>query len=283
MSQAPSLSAIAWAPVRPSLAKALTDARLQAHHCVQFASAFGISYLTPASDDSHTALSWDAGRGALMSGTVAGVSLGVRLMDLVLLVVRTGAPDVELPTHAHTIDELHEAIRLALATASLAPDRYTLRRHFEIPAHPVATGGRFDASDLAAFNEIARWFGNAAGLLTTTAELHHGSAVACWPHHFDIATLITVGPGRTTGAGLAAGDGYYDEPYFYVNAYPRPAVASLADTLAGGGHWHTHEWIGAVLPGSVIAEAAESQQEQARAFLDTGLSSLRALPPPAED
>ena len=65
-------------------------------------------------------------------------------------------------------------------------------------------------------------------------ERADGSPVRCWPHHFDIATLLTIAPGQTIGVGLEPGDGYYDEPYWYVNQYPAPS-ATPGNQLEGGG------------------------------------------------
>lgn len=38
---------------------------------------------------------------------------------------------------------------------------------------------------------MGRWFGNAHGVLTAVAGRNPDAPrVRCWPHHFDIATLI---------------------------------------------------------------------------------------------
>jgi hypothetical protein len=99
------------------------------------------------------------------------------------------------------------------------------------------------------------------------------SEVRCWPHHFDIATLVDIGSGATVGVGLEPGDTYYVEPYFYVNRHPRPADKTLATTLDGNGSWHTREWIGAVLPGSRVSPA-DGQREQIDAFLDSAVHAM---------
>lgn len=268
-------AAAAWIPVDPSLARALTDARGQLHYCAQFVSGFGISYLPHARDDSHTSMAWDARRGALVSASFDGVSLALRLADLALLVIRDGFPDVELPAHGRSIAALTDRVRAALSVAGLDAVRFTLARHFEIPTHPLADGASFDVGDRKAFAALAAWYGDAAQVLEEIREARDGSPVRCWPHHFDIATLITVGEGRTTGAGLSPGDTYYDEPYFYVNAYPAPSRDALGAALAGAGRWHTFEWIGAVLPGSHVAANGASQRVQMRDFLRSALSALR--------
>jgi len=61
------------------------------------------------------------------------------------------------------------------------------------------------------------------------------SDVLCWPHHFDIATLVTFASDRSSSVGLSPGDGSYDEPYYYVNVHPQPDPAQLTDRLKGEG------------------------------------------------
>jgi hypothetical protein len=62
--------------------------------------------------------------------------------------------------------------------------------------------------------------------------------------------LIVLPPaGRSVGIGLSPGDHYYDEPYFYVSAYPSSAPEALPpwDEL---GHWHTTEFTSLILTAS---------------------------------
>src|SRR4029079_7803840 len=101
------------------------------------------------------------------------------------------------------------------------------------------------------------------------------SDVRCWPHHFDIATLITPAEGKSVGVGLEPGDNYYDEPYFYVNMLPAPDAKALPDSLEGDGVWHTQEWIGAVLPVSRITSDSQSQESQVQRFLRSAIDTAK--------
>jgi len=86
--------------------------------------------------------------------------------------------------------------------------------------------------------------------------------------------LIHVEPGKTIGVGMEPGDVYYDEPYFYVNTTPTltspPTVA-----LPSGGVWHTREWIGAALRGSLVS--TDSASAEIRAFLMSAMAAVREL------
>jgi hypothetical protein len=102
------------------------------------------------------------------------------------------------------------------------------------------------------------------------------SPVRCWPHHFDIATLVSIpggAPGevRTIGVGLSPGDGSYAEPYFYVTPWPAPDGPTLPE-LPAGAAWHRAGWFGAVLTGTAIFHDAEAtppaRKRMIRDFLD---------------
>src|SRR5581483_6315426 len=199
----------------------------------------------------------DAARNALMSHAARGVkgyvAVGVQPRGLNVVIVRDGAVVQQIALPGLTIATVTERIRATLDDEGFDATRYTLDRHYELPAHPLANGAAFRA-DAVALDELARWFNNAAIALGRVArEVQGASAVRVWPHHFDIATLVSYGDDKFNGLGLEPGDGYYAEPYFYVNASPQPRADQATAPLAGGGAWHTNESIGAVLPGSRVA------------------------------
>jgi hypothetical protein len=184
----------------------------------------------------------------------------------------------EYRLHGRTIVETRDWIRSQIKLLGADGSHYSLSRDYEIPRHDVTYGEAFDASDLPHFEELARWFADASALLSSvTRSSLVASELRCWPRDFDIATLIEVAPGRTIGVGLELGDEYYDEPYFYVSSHPQPAASrTRSRPLWGDGTWHTHDWVGAVLPGSRLG-AASSQERQIREFLDSALSACRTL------
>jgi len=270
-----------WQALNPSIARELADARLQLHHAAQFATAMGISYLARQPDDSHTNLGWDRKHEALRSREVRALSHAVRVAvrprDLTLLVLVDGSIGQRIPLHGSTISQVEIALRASLNAAGLDGRRLTLRRHYDLPSHHVAGGDPFDSSRVADFAELANLYGNAAALLSDLRSRIAGSEVRCWPHHFDIATLATIAPGRTSGAGMSPGDEMYPEPYFYVNAYPAPAADRVRAPLQGGGTWHTEVWTGAVLTGSRLTANASDQPTQVGAFLDSAVEACASL------
>jgi hypothetical protein len=271
-----------WQPVRPEESQRLSDSRQQIHHAAQLAAAAGISFLKPAEDDSHASLEWIPTLAGLFSRPIPAPTvfrIGVRPVDTALLIVtENDKPFGEYRLHGKTITEAVDWIRSQISGLGADGSRYTLKRHYEIPRHEVAIGDAFDASDRARFEELAKWFANGFALLNSLARsIDDASEVRCWPQHFDIASLIQSTPDRTIGIGLEAGDEYYEEPYFYVNTHPQPRASQVQTRpLWGRGSWHTHGWIGAVLPGSKLGPAS-AQEQQVREFMDSAISACRGM------
>lgn len=271
----------AWLPLHPDISLSLRGSRLQLHHAAQFATALGISFLPPEEDDSHTNLGWESVHEALCSREVptpdGALQVALRPHDLTLLVVLDGAITRRIPLHGLTISHVETALCDAVNDAGLDGRRLTMNRHYEIPVHPVAAGEPFDARAGAEFSELANWYSNAASRLEELRRRTAGAEVRCWPHHFDIATLATIAPGRSSGAGMLPGDEQVPEPYYYVNAYPPPPPERATAVLPGGAYWNTDGWFGAVLTASRLSSDPVAQASQVGSFLDSAFEACAAL------
>ncbi|HYX23808.1 MAG TPA: hypothetical protein VFC23_06615, partial [Thermoanaerobaculia bacterium] len=198
----------------------------------------------------------------------------------------------ELPLEGHTLDAAYEWLRVEVERLLGRPLEKPLERPGEdFPAHPVGSGTPFSTAG-PAFAEVGRYFADADRVLRALADRNRGaSPVRCWPHHFDVATLILLDSqvnagsdpekARSIGVGLSPGDGAIAEPYFYVLPWPAPPTDALP-RLAGGGRWQTAGWVGAVLEASSFAHftSAGSNGSQARRvedFLDSAVAGSRQL------
>jgi hypothetical protein len=267
----------------------LIDARLQLHFAAQAAAAVGKQLVPHQPDYGEQSFQWQAGPRALAQGLVAGnppFRAALRPSPAALLLLDdNGAVLEEFPLEGKTLDEAYEWTQIEV--------ELLLGRHLEkplerpgddFPAHPVARGAVFSTSG-PGFAELGRYFANADRVLRALADRNPGaSPVRCWPHHFDLATLIPLDPGadpekaRSIGAGLSPGDGVIAEPYFYVLPWPAPPTQRLPQ-LAGGGRWQTAGWVGAVLPASSFTNAATngSQARRVEEFLDSAVAGSRLL------
>lgn len=265
----------------------LRNARLQAHWAVQVLSAAGETFLEPAPDTSHTAMTWDAKQGAFFGRTLSGTRacrVALRLADLTLLLLgEDDSPVAELALPGHTLAEAYRFTAQAVhAHTRAAQPRPLVHPGYPLDPHPLAEAGRFERD--AGLPELARWVANAASALRRLErETPSAGEVLCWPHHFDLATLITVemdragDPVRTVGVGFSPGDEFIEQPYWYVNHGPATERIDLPGLAEG--EWFTDGWIAAVLRGDVLVAAgcASDQEGRLRAFLASAVPASRAL------
>lgn len=267
---------------------ALGEARLQAHHAVQWATRAARANLTPMPGDSQTNLGWDRANAALVSHdlpmrTDSPLRVGLQIATMTLVVLRGATPAEQFALDGHRHAEAGAWLdRLAMSAGLALPGGESLP--YAIPAHPVGDGAAYaTATHRAEFAALAHWFAAADDVLEDIrASLPQGAAspVRCWPHHFDIATLWTLGDGdaetaRSVGIGMSPGDAYYAQPYFYVSPWPRPAPEKLPP-LPAPGHWHTADFIGAILTGDAIV-AMPDRRAGTRQFLDAAIAAARGL------
>lgn len=270
-----------WRPTGRVAPTGLLDARLQVHHAVQLVVSASISYLPPSSDDSHTNLEWIPQLSAMAGRALPGASgwrVALRPADLALLVT---APDWiiagEFLLAGQTVADADRWMRDVLGRSGFDPSRLTQKKHYEIPAHAVALGQPFQLATDESFAEVSAYYGDAWCLTTAICREQTGaSEPRIWPHHADLATLITVAtpngsPRRTIGVGLSPGDDSYAQPYIYIGPYPHPPSDRLPPLSIG--RWHTAGWIGAVLLGAEFT--GETGANRALAFCRQGIEACQ--------
>ncbi|NKB80906.1 MAG: hypothetical protein GKS05_03210 [Nitrospirales bacterium] len=269
-----------WQPIGAISTSSLLDARLQLHWAVQIVGSFGNTVLEPQADDSQSNLGWVDSQGALCSHASSdGICVGLRLADLTLLFFTPQhTTPIELRLSAQTLQQalVWLATTYAQASGSAAPKPFALR-DYDMPAHPVAQGMPFSMNDSVPYQELHRWYSNAnSAIHEITAPWSQALPIRCWPHHFDIATLVALDPekgsedARSVGCGMSPGDHTYPEPYFYVTPWPYPKKETLP--ALSGGFWHTEGWVGAILTTSVLTETKsnETQAQQVQQFFHDG-------------
>jgi hypothetical protein len=269
-------------------ASGLRDARLQAHWAVQVLAAAGETFLEPAPDTSHNAMSWDVKQGAFFGRVLSATRpcrVALRVADLTLLVLGAdAAPFAVLALPGRTLGEADDFVAEQVqATTRAERARPLVHPRYELEPHPLARGGRFERA--AGLPELARWYANAESVLRRLErETPSAGEVLCWPHDFDLATLITVEmdrsgePVRTVGAGFSPGDRFVAQPYWYVSHAPSTERCKDLPALEAG-EWFSEGWLGAVLRGEALVAAGGASEQQARleAFFTSAISASRAL------
>jgi len=264
-----------WRPLRGVDRKRLSEARLNAHHGTQWLARAARAYIPPQPDDSHTNLGWDDSFGGFATHPLPDASrVGLRIGDLTLAILPPTGDPMLLALNGRNEADICAWLGRQATAKGLDAHALDAPLPYEMPAFGVAAGGCYGV-DAEALGELADWYADANLLLgklrqdLVTRNLN-ATPVRCWPHHFDLDALIVFRSEepdhvRSMGTGFSPGDGYYDEPYFYVSLHPAPDATTRAP-LPATGHWHTHEFIAAVATASRLIAAGDQEAETA-AFL----------------
>jgi hypothetical protein len=260
----------------------LHEARLQAHYAAQWLARAARGYIPEQVSDGHTNLGWDDGFGGLLTHPLPqGLQLGLRISDLTL-VLRGGGQGAELPLDGCADPEVRAWLGGQLAARGLDAGKLDAPSPYAMPWHVIAIGARYSLDEQGeALATHAHWFANAHAALDATqrhlaARKLKAPAVRCWPHHFDLDTLVDLGRGRTMGIGFCPGDEFCDEPYFYTSMWPEPPIPKLP-LLPAMAHWHTYKFLAALAPAHKIY-AAHHQGAYVQQFLDAAIAAaLHAL------
>ena len=273
---------MSWKTLGTAYPGELTQERIQLHWAAQLVSASGTSLLPAEVDYAHTNLGWDSELGVLVGRNAGAQSLQAALVfeGLELLVLDGGRERSSMRLAGHTLQQA-----LAWLGEEIAGDEsaISLPVH-EMPSHAVGDGGVFSDAGTQTRTELAAWFANSfASIREAVANEPAASPVRCWPHHFDVASLMTLDSAvgaeeaRSIGVGFSPGDGSYDQPYFYVTPWPYPDTEDLPP-LAAGAHWHRTGWTGAVLTAERLISVPFAEQERtAHEALDRAVAACNEV------
>jgi len=271
-----------WKTVGAVGPKDLGDARLALHWAAQLVSAPGTSLLSPEGDYAHTNLGWNHELGLLTGRKCGPEGLQSALMfEGLELAVLDGA--LECASMRLTGQSLQGALGWLGRELGAEASALALPAH-EMPSHPVGDGSVFSEAGSSARAELAAWFANAFEVVRALVrDDPAASAVRCWPHHFDVASLVTLDSGlgaeeaRSIGIGFSPGDGSYAQPYFYVTPWPYPDTGKLPP-LPEGVRWHVAGWTAAVLTAEQLLRVPRAEQERSVSRALAGaLSACREL------
>jgi hypothetical protein len=179
--------------------RALIDARLQFHWATQVAAAVGKQLLPRQPDFSEQSLEWLAEPRGLAQGVVASATpfrSAIRLGRPALMLLDAGGGTLrEMPLDGRTLDEAYAWMASEVEALLERPLDQPLERPEGLPDHPVASGATFSLAGSAAPPEIERYYAGADRLLRALRDANpEASPVRCWPHHFDLATLLRLDP-----------------------------------------------------------------------------------------
>ena len=279
------MNAYAWRPVGNIDPRELGEARHLAHNGAQWLARIARSYVEPDTNDAHTSLSWENDGDALVTQEIApGLVLELRVPELTLQFKEGG----ERVTYPLEMDDVSPAkveawLLVELLHRGVNRDRLAKDLPYKIPG--LMTGDAVEYSAAPAkdeLEELSHWYANAASVLAQVRDKHappetKPSPIRLWPHHGNMEIVFHREGNENEPAvrvGLVPGDGHYGEPYFHVTPASPPETQELPD-IPEIGHWHTKDFVAAILTGSQIVENKMTGDDVAR-FLGAAISADQA-------
>ncbi|MDO8533477.1 MAG: hypothetical protein Q7S17_01885, partial [Xanthobacteraceae bacterium] len=211
-----------WRPLGGADFAQLAEARIAAHYAAQWLARAARAFIPARPDDSHTNLGWDEAFGGFVTHKLQGARLGLKLPGLALALMEGdgGTPSQLFPLDGRVDADAHAWLGQEMRALGLDAKKLDAPSPYEMPAHAIAKGAAYAATRLAgALDELAAWFANAEISLGRLGQEYAAnklqvSPLRCWPHHFDLAVLISLDASgehaRSVNAGLSPGDESYN-------------------------------------------------------------------------
>ncbi|WP_421654386.1 hypothetical protein [Leptothermofonsia sp. ETS-13] len=264
----------------------LAESRVQLHYAIQFIAVTGAALVEPQPDYRHTSLNWNP-QLKVFSGPLIPATQPFRValepVNLVSMILNEQGDAIATFSLSHqTLQQGLDWLKAEIAKRGANADQVVFLSYppGDFPEHAIAHGAPFSNSQDLPFKDLADFYAVTHTLLEKLSiQIDGASPVHIWPHHFDIATLITLPNdlSQTIGVGMSPGDTSYNEPYWYVSPYPYPDTDHLPG-IEGSGFWHTSHWVGAVLTTSQLVNSGiEANHLQIQVFLDSAIKTSRSL------
>jgi hypothetical protein len=272
----------------PILLKAASDTL---HQAAQYIPMTARKFIKEVADDSHTNAKWIKSKnwliGNLMETPNGKVHVALDYPLLVLIICNENLePIAELELVGKTRLEGFNWLNESLWNLGLNMDGFEMALHYDLADHPVLHGEKFEMENSRHFLELANYRTNGHFLLEwATEKFEDKSTVRVWPHHFDEGILVNLKKnGESVSAllsmGMAIADPYYNQPYFYVNAWSENDIDySTLPHIEGNGHWHEKEWKGQVLTADKFSSIIDhkEQEELCKSFITSAIKNGEML------
>lgn len=267
----------------------LKTTRLQIHEAIQLLAMVGRSLLNDlgARHNENEALEW-LNHNQLLAGKNIGASLNCRLafsiqnFELHLL----GSDEESIVKFKLANKSLKETLEwLKIQLEPVLDEPFELIPNLPYPLAQAEKNVVFASPNKNNLQYFSDFFSNSNLLLDALAKaISESSIITCLPQSFDLMSLISLSKNKqgkitkSSSMGFSPGDVYYQEPYFYLNLFPKPDFQfGQLPQLNNQAFWHTKDWFGAVLFLSRIAEEKEKQLAKSLNFFIDNLQLITNL------
>ncbi|MFT7614083.1 MAG: hypothetical protein ACI9J3_003065, partial [Parvicellaceae bacterium] len=233
----------------------LRENRKALHQAVQLVGAFPRNMLPHDPTDGTASLVWNSSIKSLESlpfvNDDGAFKVGLSFTVFELYIELEGDQKSACCLSGMSVNEGLVWLKQNLAELGIKADHISLDLPYEIENYDYSEALVVDKQALQEYADLYQNTQNSLRIVLTNWK--EAFDIRCWPHHFDLATLIplkTDSEGeilKSIGVGLSPGDEGVEEPYVYVNIWPEVDLNILEKHSLPIGQWNKAGWSGAVL------------------------------------
>lgn len=233
----------------------LTSTRKSLHQAVQLVSAVPRNILPNDPTDGMSSLEWNTQLRSLESLPVTNdhgeIRTGLKLETFSLYITIDHDSKAAFEMAGRSVNQGLDWLKMELDKLDIDASLINLNLPYEIESYDYSEALSVSNEGLAVFSDLYQT--TAEVLSRITKKWENAFDIRCWPHHFDLATLIPLEMDqddeiiKSIGVGLSPGDDGIAPPYLYVNIWPQVDAAELQKHALTSGQWNTEGWSGAVL------------------------------------
>jgi hypothetical protein len=272
-----------WKNIKGVDLEVLKATRKALHQAVQIVGALPRHLLPHDPTDGTASLEWSNADKGLQSIAVPNshdleVRAGLSFKTFSLYIIYADNSADSFGMTGKSVVEGLDWLKEELGKMAYAGEKLTLDLPYEIEDYDYSSSLEVDKRALKQYTRLYR---NTHGILSDLVnKWDKAFDIRCWPHHFDLATLIPVETDaegeivKSIGVGLSPGDDGIHEPYLYVNVWPEVDTAALKEHSLPAGHWNAEGWSGAVLTYTELVNSSD-QKESFTQFIDIAIQAIR--------
>jgi len=271
---------LAWKQVERIDQKELSKVREELHMAVQLVGAFPRNYLAHDPTDANASLIWNSKILSFESQSVknknGNVKLGLIVNEFKLYFSVNEKEHSSLNLNDKSINDSTEWVKSELSKLDFDGNLYNLNLPYEIESYDYKLTLNPINQSLEVFSALySNMYQALVGVVEQEPEAFD---IRCWPHHFDLATLLPIEKddagelSKSIGIGFSPGDERTNEPYYYINIWPNVALEILEKHSLQNGYWNKTGWAGALLTYSELL-----QQEDQTNLLNDYLNSVLGI------
>lgn len=274
-----------WKKLTNVSKKDLYDVRIMIHQAVQLPAITGRCLNNEDPSDITAALTWLNDKNAFASrfwnGNKHRSVLNISQIKL-SIVNKENATVAEFILIKKNFEETLNWLKEQASALGYDKNKITKKLPYQIPHYKYADNQPFQEFNENLLSEFQNLYANANHVLNIVKSEYNSSDVLCWPHHFDIATTITVeensdsSKSKSISLGMSPGDDSYNQPYFYVYPWPYPEDKNNLPEIPVGS-WHTENWFGMVLTLNDITSTKEDQFGIVSKFTTSSINAAKKL------